>query len=166
MDGTENLAPTTPGEGASEGNAAPEGVAAPGAAPPVLLVEDELAIREALAGTLRERGVDVEVAANGIEALDLLQRGLRPAAILLDLMMPGMDGWDFRQRQLGDPRLAAIPTIVVTSAGFSMQSIRAQFGDVGFVPKPFDEEALLEAIEKARDPYLGGTAARGGGRAA
>jgi CheY-like chemotaxis protein len=131
-----------------------------GGASPVLLVEDELSIREALAGVLRERGMDVLLAANGIEALDLLQRGVRPAAILLDLMMPGMDGWDFRQRQLDDPGLAAIPTIVVTSAGFSAQSIRAQFGDVGFVPKPFDEEALFEAIERARHPEPIATSAR------
>jgi CheY-like chemotaxis protein len=153
MDGTETLPPHT-----LDGRTPAGGLASP-----VLLVEDEDSIREALASMLRERGLAVLMAANGIEALDLLQRGLRPAAILLDLMMPGMDGWDFRQRQLDDPRLAAIPTIVVTSAGFSTQSIRAQFGDVGFVPKPFDEEVLLEAIEKVRDP--GATAARAGERA-
>jgi CheY-like chemotaxis protein len=152
MDGTESLPPRSP-----DGLVPDDGVL-----PFVLLVEDELAIREALAVILRDRGVEVLFAANGIEALDLLQRGVRPAAILLDLMMPGMDGWDFRQRQLEDARLAAIPTIVVTGAGFSVQSIRAQFGDVGFVPKPFDEDALFAAIERARcaAPVVG--AARAG----
>src|SRR4051812_11197383 len=100
------------------------------ARPRLLLVEDDKAIRESLGEALRDHGFDVATAANGCEALGLLRSTPRPAAILLDLMMPVMDGWDFRQEQLADSVLRDVPVVVVTATGFSEETIRLQFGDV------------------------------------
>jgi CheY-like chemotaxis protein len=124
------------------------------ATPPVtvLLVEDDAAIAEALEDMLRDEGLEVARAANGREALALLRRGLRPSSILLDLMMPVMDGWDFRQEQLADPALKDIPVVVVSAAGFSPETIRAQLGDVHLLPKPVPCRALFEILDQVRAP--------------
>ena len=103
---------------------------------PVLLVEDDAAIAGSLGEALREEGLEVATAQNGREALQVLRGGLRPSVILLDLMMPVMDGWDFRHEQLRDPALRDIPVVVVTATGFSPDTIRAQFGNVDLLPKP------------------------------
>jgi CheY-like chemotaxis protein len=95
---------------------------------------------------LQANGFDVATAANGSEALGLLRSTPRPAAILLDLMMPVMDGWDFRQVQLADSQLRDVPVVVVTAAGFSEETIRLQFGDVEVIPKPVPYLTLLAAL--------------------
>jgi CheY-like chemotaxis protein len=64
-------------------------------------------------------------------------------------MMPVMDGWDFRSEQLRDSALKDIPVFILTAAGFSSATIRAQFGPVSFVPKPPHHEALLELVRIA-----------------
>ena len=84
---------------------------------------------------LQEEGFAAKTASDGREALDLLLGGLRPCAILLDLMMPGMNGWDFRAEQMRVPELAEIP-VAVLSASYNAQSTLAQFGDVEFFAKP------------------------------
>ena len=104
-----------------------------------------------LTETLVEEGFEVEAAANGREGLERLRSGPRPAAIILDLMMPVMDGWDFRNEQLKDPVLREIPVVVVTAAGFSLATIRMQFGDVALVPKPVPLPDLLDAIGRVCD---------------
>ena len=91
----------------------------------VLIVDDDNDVRSALAELLEEEGFSVEGAPNGREALALLRGGtVHPAVILLDLMMPGMDGWDFRHEQMRDPKLAAVPVVIVSASGFSRESIR------------------------------------------
>jgi CheY-like chemotaxis protein len=129
----------------------------------VLIVEDDDAICSSLGEALEEEGFDVETAANGRDALELLRTGKTPSAIVLDLMMPVMDGWDFRHEQLRDPALRDIPIVVVTAAGFSNGSIRMQFGDVTLIPKPVSFFDLLAAVraacsptspESAGDPHL------------
>ncbi len=114
----------------------------------VLLVEDDEAIAGSLGEALHEDGWDVARASNGHEALDLLRGGLRPSVILLDLMMPVMDGWDFRQQQLLDAALKDIPVVVVTAAGFSRGTIRTQFGNVDVLPKPVPYGKLLEMLDR------------------
>jgi CheY-like chemotaxis protein len=114
--------------------------------PRLLLVEDDEAIRESLGEALQANGFDVATAANGSEALGLLRSTPRPAAILLDLMMPVMDGWDFRQVQLADSQLRDVPVVVVTAAGFSEETIRLEFGDVEVIPKPVPYLTLLAAL--------------------
>jgi CheY-like chemotaxis protein len=84
----------------------------------VLIVEDDEDTREAVAGFLADRGLETLIARNGAEALDLLKKGVRPTLILLDLMMPVMDGWHFRKAQVGDEDLRSIPCVAMT-AGFT-----------------------------------------------
>ena len=114
----------------------------------VLIVDDDPAVVEGLSELLEEEGYDVAVAKDGRDALDQLRTGLRPSVILLDLMMPRMDGWDFRHEQMKDAELRDIPTIVISAAGFSATSVKAQLGDIEFGPKPPDAQALLDAIKR------------------
>jgi CheY-like chemotaxis protein len=114
----------------------------------ILVVDDDAGIRTALRDLLEMEGYSVTEAANGLAALGKLRAGLRPAVILLDLMMPVMDGWDLRTEQLRDPELRGIPVLIVTAAGFSQESINTQFGSMHFVPKPPPPERLLEAVRK------------------
>src|SRR5262245_41874314 len=83
----------------------------------VLIVDDDQDIRDTLGGVLTEEGYRVVGAANGQEALDYLKDGERPCLILLDLMMPVMDGWQFLKQQGMSPSLAEIPVVVITAAG-------------------------------------------------
>jgi CheY-like chemotaxis protein len=82
----------------------------------VLLIDDDRDVREVLADGLRAAGFDVAEAATGAEGLRLLRNDTRVGLVLLDLMMPEMDGWRFRYEQRMDPRLAGIPTIITTGA--------------------------------------------------
>jgi CheY-like chemotaxis protein len=115
----------------------------------VLVVDDDADVRSAVGELLNEEGFAVCVAENGRVALDLLERGLRPQVVLLDLMMPVMDGWDFRAQQLRSASLRDLPVIIITAAGFSAASMRMQFGDLPFVPKPPDSAVLLSTIKSA-----------------
>ena len=106
----------------------------------VLVVDDESDIREALAELLADEGYEVQAARDGAEALKKA-RAFHPSVVLLDLMMPGMNGWEFRARQRGDPELASIPVIVLSAFG------RAPGVDaVGYLEKPFELEDLLSAV--------------------
>ena len=114
----------------------------------VLIIDDDPPIVEGLSEFLQGEGFDVAVANDGRDALDQLRRGLRPCVIVLDLMMPVMDGWDFRHEQLKDAELSEIPVVVVTATGFSEASVKAQLGDVELVPKPPSPVHLLAAIQR------------------
>jgi len=113
----------------------------------ILVVEDDAALRGALREALRQRGYKVAVAENGQSALSRLQEGLRPCLILLDLMMPEVDGWDFLAQQRIDSSLAGIPVIVLSSylTGSERDSVLPA---VGFLKKPIDPEVLLVEIER------------------
>ena len=113
----------------------------------VLLVDDDIDVRNAECDLLESEGWRVVAAGDGREALDLLRAGTRPSVIVLDLTMPRMDGWDFRQAQRADRELKDIPVIVTTAAGFSAETIRSQFGDVQFLRKPLDPASFLEAVD-------------------
>lgn len=112
----------------------------------ILIVDDDPPIVEGLSELLEDEGYHVAAAADGRAALDLLRRGLRPCVIVLDLMMPGMDGWGFRREQMKDAELREIPVIVVSAAGLDETSVKAQLGDVEFLPKPPSPARLLAAI--------------------
>ena len=113
----------------------------------ILVVDDDPEVRAALTELLETEGYDVLPAANGMAALAAARRGPPPCAILLDLMMPHMDGWDFRAEQRRDPALKDVPVVVITAAGFSPESVRAQLGeDVEFVPKPPPADGLLSVV--------------------
>jgi CheY-like chemotaxis protein len=83
----------------------------------ILVVEDDRDLRELLCEALRFEGYNVVCVEHGAAALRHLQAGARPCMILLDLMMPVMDGWTFRSEMLKDATLADIPVVVMTAAG-------------------------------------------------
>lgn len=123
----------------------------------ILVVDDDSDIRETLLELLELEGYTARAAANGREALDRL-RQTSASVILLDLMMPVMDGFEFRQQQLGDPLICDIPVIIVSAGGNcerSARELRAQ----GCVRKPVDVSKLLESIRALRaapEPRGGG----------
>lgn len=113
-------------------------------APGVMIVEDDHDTREMLERFLQLEGFEVRSAANGAAALEVLRNGVPPCVILLDLMMPVMNGWQFREAQARDPEFGKVPVIVVTAAGpqTGIPSIQAD----GWLSKPVDLEQLLATI--------------------
>ena len=111
----------------------------------VLIVEDDRDTREMLGRFLELEGFEVQTAANGELALEVLhQDDERPSVIILDLMMPVMNGWQFRLAQQSDPDLSQIPVVVVTAAGVR-EDIPAINAD-GWLSKPVDFDRLLATI--------------------
>jgi DNA-binding response OmpR family regulator len=109
---------------------------------PVLIVEDDEDLREMMAHLLTLEGFDAATASNGREALDYLQTA-KPELILLDLMMPVMDGWEFRRQQQADPKLAPVPVIVLSA----LDQARATNVDAAaFLKKPLDFDHLLDLV--------------------
>jgi CheY-like chemotaxis protein len=111
----------------------------------ILLVEDDADVREALADVLQDAGYDVARAADGAEGIRALRAGLRPAAIVLDLMMPVMDGFQFRAEQRSDPDLARIPVILV-SADRALDRDASAMGVAARLAKPAQVDDLLATI--------------------
>jgi CheY-like chemotaxis protein len=92
-----------------------------------------------------DEGYTVTAFANGQLALDALRAGQRPGIILLDLMMPVMDGWEFRRAQLADPALDEIPVVLITAVG--TQRIRSEeFSQV--LRKPLRLDRVLDAVAR------------------
>jgi len=115
----------------------------------ILIVEDDNDVRSALSELLESEGFAVEGAPDGREALARLRGGtVCPAVILLDLMMPGMDGWDFRTEQLRDPKLASVPVVIVSASGFSRETIGTQFRPAGYLRKPIARDELLGVVRE------------------
>lgn len=114
----------------------------------LLLVEDDVHIRLTMGAILRDEGYDVVEASNGQEALTQLASGLRPCLILLDIMMPIMNGWEFREVQHRDPALSSIPVLVV-SADRSVRERILKTGVVDFLPKPVDLDRLLTLVTQS-----------------
>ena len=111
----------------------------------ILVVDDDLELLRAYKEALELDGHSVVLARDGFEALRLLRQGLRPALILLDLSMPRMDAWAFREHQRADPALASIPVIVLYAQAADEKSMRA-LGVEGFFEKPVDLDVLLLAV--------------------
>ncbi|WP_437678663.1 response regulator [Sorangium sp. So ce131] len=113
----------------------------------ILIVEDDLDIRSILSQLLLLEGYDVEEAADGAEALSMLRRRMPPALILLDLMMPVMDGWQLRAELQRDPALADIPVVIV-SADVRAEREAPRLGVAGLLKKPLQVEPLLELVHR------------------
>jgi CheY-like chemotaxis protein len=118
---------------------------------PVLIVEDDADLREMMAQLLTLEGYQIEAVANGREALEYLNEAPRPDVILLDLMMPIMDGWEFRRRQQNDPALADVPVIVLTALD-QAQARANDLNGVDFLKKPLDFDRLLELVRRRCHP--------------
>ena len=111
----------------------------------VLIVDDDQEFREALVKIIRTEGFEVETASSGMEALDKLRWGLRPCAVLLDMQMSVMTGWDFRAEQNRDPTLAAIPVIAMTAGYWKARDLRDYDARLS---KPLDVRQLRAALSK------------------
>jgi CheY-like chemotaxis protein len=111
----------------------------------VLVVEDDIDTRESVGELLEDSGYSVLGAGNGAEAVHLLQSGPVPSLILLDLMMPVMDGYRFRAEQRSDPTLAAIPVVVMT-AGESI--VLDELNASAVMRKPLHVSRLLATVSQ------------------
>jgi CheY-like chemotaxis protein len=116
------------------------------AARPILVVEDDPATRDALVALLEDEGYAVKTAENGRHALDVLARGEPPSLILLDLMMPVMDGWQFldQRRRIDDADRRSAPVVLLSGLGF----IRGAAGVADFLRKPIDPDELLGCVRR------------------
>jgi two-component system chemotaxis response regulator CheY len=113
----------------------------------VLVVEDDLDIRESLMEILEDHGYEPIGAGNGLEALDRLREpGPQPCLILLDLMLPKMDGKAFRQQQLLSPEFADIPVVVISA--FRDVAQIAQEMNVDLLKKPFNLSELISVAQR------------------
>jgi CheY-like chemotaxis protein len=110
----------------------------------ILIVEDDTDIARNLKELLESEGYQVVVSKNGKEALVFLQTDI-PNLIILDLMMPIMDGFGFRQIQRSDPRISHIPVIVMSADGH-VEDKKLQLGVTNFIRKPADLEEVLAAV--------------------
>lgn len=110
-------------------------------APAVLIVDDDDDVRETLRACLEEEGFAVRTARNGLEAFAQLSAGTPPGLILLDLMMPEMNGWEVLERLRSDQERAAIPVAVMSG------SHRGEVRTANYiVPKPFDLVAMIDLV--------------------
>jgi CheY-like chemotaxis protein len=108
----------------------------------VLIVEDEATTRDALIELLRKDGREIVTAGDGQEALERLTEIPHPRLILLDLMMPRMDGWEFIRRQSADPSIADIPTIVMSGSKLLPAGAKHQ------LTKPVDFGSLRALVDQ------------------
>jgi CheY-like chemotaxis protein len=114
--------------------------------PRVLLVDDELSIRTIVRVNLESDGMVVAEAADGAQALERV-REERPALVLLDVMMPDVDGWQVAEQLASDPDTRDIPVVFVSARAAREDRARAQeLGAVGYVTKPFDPIQLGEVV--------------------
>jgi CheY-like chemotaxis protein len=109
----------------------------------VLIVEDDADLRDMMAQLLTVEGFGATTVANGREALTYLRGHATPKLILLDLMMPVMDGWQFRREQRRDPSIAAVPVVVLSALD---QERAADLIVDDFLKKPLDFDRLLTVV--------------------
>jgi CheY-like chemotaxis protein len=107
-------------------------------------VDDDELSRFALRALLESDGWTVAESADGEAAMQLLRDGLRPAAILLDLMMPETNGWAFRRQQIADAELSKIPVIILSG----MNDPPGLIGTAAFVRKPIDNARFLATVRR------------------
>lgn len=119
----------------------------------VVCIEDEPEMIDLVRLILGRRGFDVTGANGGLEGLEIVQRE-KPDLVLLDLMMPDMDGWEVYQRMKSDEALREIPVVVVTAKAQSIDKVLglhiAKVDD--YITKPFGPQELLESVEKILGP--------------
>jgi len=120
----------------------------PSAKPVVLVVEDDPDALQAITAILEDAGYEALGAANGVEALGQLgdHKG-RCDLILLDLLMPVMNGWDFRRKQRETPAFANIPVLLM-SAGAHMATVSGELNAAGYVTKPVEMSDLLAVVQQ------------------
>ena len=122
----------------------------------ILVVDDDVDVREAISTLLEDEGFEVSVCGDGRRAWDLLHAGPLPDLMILDLMLPGMDGWQLRTQQRADPDLRHIPVLAISADGSAKAA--AIHADA-FLAKPLSAENLLHAVERILSERVTGAAA-------
>jgi CheY-like chemotaxis protein len=117
----------------------------------VLVVDDDEDIRTVIAEVLQLAGYTAITAKDGEEALTLMRSHPELCVVLLDMMMPGVDGWEFRRHQLGDPALARVPVVVLSGAG-SAADIAREIAADDFLSKPVLRDHLVEMVSRYCPP--------------
>ena len=118
----------------------------------VLIVEDDLDLRESIAEVLEDNEFRPLGASNGREAMERLRTDAdKPCLILLDMMMPVMDGWEFRAIQREDPELGSIPVVVMT-AHVDLQQAAEQLSAAACLKKPVQLDTLLDIVQRFCKP--------------
>ena len=113
----------------------------------VLIVDDDQDLRAAVRGVLENAGYRTAEANNGQEALTFMQKAQdKPALLLLDLMMPSMDGWQLRARLRTDPVLAAIPVVIMTAHAGVLRAVSNARPETPVLSKPLDAARLLQVV--------------------
>ena len=118
--------------------------------PTVLVIDDVVSTRRLLRTILSEAHYEVHEAADGAQAMAMLD-AFSIDAIILDLMMPNMNGWEFRECQLAEPRFARLPTVILTVkdlAEHERYGLRIEATTV--LKKPVPQAAILEALDRIR----------------
>ena len=110
------------------------------------MIEDDALIQLTTATRLQRAGYKVATASNGREALKYLRENEPPSCIVLDLMMPVMDGWEFRERQLANPALASIPVLITTALSEEGRNTPELQG-LPVVPKPFQLDQIVGVVD-------------------
>ena len=114
----------------------------------VMIVDDDRDVRQAITEVLADADYTPMGASDGQDALDkLASADTLPSLILLDVMMPGMDGWAFRKVQIAHPRLSKIPVVVLT-AHTNASETGQRMQTAGSLKKPVDLDELLETVER------------------
>jgi CheY-like chemotaxis protein len=121
----------------------------PSARGPVLIVDDERDVQMLLSELLRAEGYEVDQATDGAEALEHLRAATTtlPCLILLDLVMPNVDGWQFLEERRHDPRLAGIPVVLISGQVAARETARA-LGLAGYVEKPISAVIVRETLAR------------------
>ncbi|NER78372.1 MAG: hybrid sensor histidine kinase/response regulator [Leptolyngbya sp. SIO1D8] len=119
------------------------------ARPTMLIVDDSINVRRFLALTLEKAGYRVEQARDGQDALDQLQQGLQPHAIICDIEMPRLDGYGFLTKAKAEAALAPIPVVMLTSrSGQKHRQLAMNLGATAYFSKPYNEHVLLQTLEQ------------------
>ena len=119
------------------------------ARPRLLVVDDDAELCESMADALTDAGYEPVTAGDGLRAMTLSRDGQAPRLILLDLMMPDMNGWQFREQQLRDQQTKDIPVVVMTaSRDLRRHPVQAD----AFLFKPFTLDDLLEQVQRVISP--------------
>lgn len=111
----------------------------------ILVIEDDTSIRELLVELLESEGYSVASAVNGLEGLKYLRSEKIPDLILIDLMMPVMDGYSFRTEQLKDVEWSKIPTVVMSAEANAKEKMK-NFKITAFLSKPVELETILKTV--------------------
>jgi len=133
----------------------------------ILVVDDDADIRSRLTEILGDEGYRVAGVRNGREALAYLQAQTRPSLILLDMMMPEMDGWRFRLEQQKSPELAALPVVILSAHAYQEDELKSlAAGAAAFLRKPCTPIELAEMLRRVSESCAQASPPEGGQRVA